>query len=169
MTRYADETLEYYADRFVLLGIARAGIALDRYMANPQQCERMARFVALRLDRLRVTFAQFCTDPELYEERAAVECEPPLVSQHAAILRLWQQQDTGVMQRQHDDPTHGPWLAESDLVDIGELLAGWRDEAAAAEREVAHLPQRNGAPIEPLHHHRYPRRAGNGFLKRGDA
>lgn len=31
-------------------------------------------------------------------------------------------------------------------------------EAAKVEAEVAHLPQRNGAVVEPLHHHRHPRR-----------
>ncbi|OLO06850.1 hypothetical protein BTW08_15245 [Salinicola sp. MH3R3-1] len=147
MIRISDEQLDHYADRFQLLGIARAGIALDRYIANPERCELMARFVRLRLDRLRVSFAQFCSDPELYEERAAVECEPPLASQQAAILRCWQQQDTGVMPRQHADPTHGPWLAEDDLTDIAELLAGWRDECEA-------LPHRNGTAIEPMRHHR---------------
>ena len=163
MTRYPDETLEYYADRFVLLGIARAGIKLDRYIANPRQCELMARFVKLRLDRLRVSFAQFQVDPELYEERAATECEPPLPKQQAAILRCWQQQDTGVMPRQHADPTHGPWLDEDDLTDIAELLAGWRDECEA-------LPHRNGAAIEPMRHHRkHPRHrnASANFKLRG--
>lgn len=32
-------------------------------------------------------------------------------------------------------------------------------EAAKAEAEVAHLPRRNGAVVEPLHHHRHPKRS----------
>lgn len=31
-------------------------------------------------------------------------------------------------------------------------------EAARLEATVAHLPQRNGTVVEPLHHTRYPRR-----------
>lgn len=163
MNRISDEQLEYYADRFQLLGIARAGIQLDRYIANPAQSELMARFVKLRLARLQVSFTQFCTDPDLYEERAATEPEPPLASQQAAILRCWQQQDTGVMPRQHADPTHGPWLDPADLIDVAELLAGWRDDS---ER----LPRRNGALIEPMRHHRKHRshrNAGANFKLRG--
>ncbi|WIX31217.1 hypothetical protein QO259_10255 [Salinicola sp. JS01] len=157
MTRIADEQLEYYADRFVLLGIARAGIQLDRYLANPARCELMARFTYLRLDRLGVSFTQFCAAPDLFEERAAVECEPPLASQQAAILRLWQQQDTGVMPCQHAHPEKGPSLAPDDLLDIDELLAGFRDDIAAEERAVAGLPrQNNGAVVERMRHRRHP-------------
>lgn len=32
-------------------------------------------------------------------------------------------------------------------------------EAVRAAAEVAHLPQRNGAVVEPLHHHRHPKRS----------
>lgn len=32
-------------------------------------------------------------------------------------------------------------------------------EAVRVEAEVAHLPRRNGAVVEPLHHHRHPRRS----------
>jgi hypothetical protein len=32
-------------------------------------------------------------------------------------------------------------------------------EAARVEAEVAHLPRRNGAVVEPLHHHRHPKRS----------
>ncbi|MEX0745291.1 MAG: hypothetical protein WD118_06780 [Phycisphaeraceae bacterium] len=37
---------------------------------------------------------------------------------------------------------------------------------APAEAEVAHLPQRNGAVVEPLHHHRHPRALACDFKRR---
>lgn len=118
MTRISDEQLDYYADRYIRLRLARHGYTLEQYLANPEAGERQA-----------------------------LEPEPPLPAQHAAILRLWQQADTGVMPRQHADPTHGPWLDPADLIDVAELLAGWRDDSEA-------LPQRNGTAIEPMRHHR---------------
>ncbi len=136
MTRYPDAYLEHYADRFVALRLSRHGVTLPQYLAN------IARF-----------------------ERLALEPEPLLPAQHAAVLRLWHAQDTGL----------GPRRDASDAVampenrqDWRELLERWRAEADAAERELEHLPQRNGTVMEPLRHkthHGYCRRAH--FVRKG--
>lgn len=130
MQTYSDEALDYYADRFMALRLARHGITLPQYLASPEECEL-----------------------------TALEPEPPLPAQNAVILSIWQQQDTGVMPRQHADPTHSQLFDADDLVDVNELLAGWRAEIDAEEQAIAHLPQRNGAIIEPLAHHRHNRGA----------
>lgn len=39
-------------------------------------------------------------------------------------------------------------------------------EAARVEAEVAHLPRRNGAVVEVLHHHRHPKRSPLAFFAR---
>ncbi|MDO0944627.1 hypothetical protein [Chromohalobacter israelensis] len=135
MTTYPDETLDYYADRFVLLRLARHGVTLPQYLAN--------------VDRF---------------ERLALEAEPLLPQQQAAALHLWWGWDTGLAPRgDGGEPTALP----DNWQDWRELLARWRAESEAAEREVAHLPHRNGAPIEPLHHHRFERRNNSRFTKRG--
>lgn len=67
MRTYSDATLEHYADRFIALRLARHGVNLEQYLANP------ARF-----------------------ERLALEPEPPLPAQQAAALRLWWRWDTGL-------------------------------------------------------------------------
>lgn len=135
MKTYPDETLDHYADRFIALRLWRHGVTLAQYLAN--------------IDRF---------------ERLALEPEPPLAAQHPAILKLWAQQDTGLIDRPADSAQPEP--IEPDA--WRGLLAGLRADAEHAERAVAHLPQRNGQIVEPLHHHRHPRRAGAGFVKRGD-
>lgn len=69
MRTYPDETLAFYADRFVLLRLARHGVTLEQYLAN------VARF-----------------------ERLALENEPLLPAQHGPVLRLWAEADTGLKQ-----------------------------------------------------------------------
>lgn len=39
-------------------------------------------------------------------------------------------------------------------------------EPTPIEAEVAHLPQRNGTVVEPLHHHRHPRALACDFKRR---
>ncbi|WP_110678772.1 hypothetical protein [Salinicola sp. RZ23] len=139
MIRIDDEQLDYYAYRFVRLRLDRHGWTLARYLANPEAGEDQA-----------------------------LEPEPLLPAQQAAALRLWQQQDTGVLPRQHAAPTHGPWIDPADIVDIGELLAGLRAEVEATEQ----MPRHNGAAIEPMRHHRkHPnhRNASANFNKRRGA
>ncbi|SDK30924.1 hypothetical protein [Billgrantia gudaonensis] len=121
------------------------------------------RFIALRLARHGVNLAQYLAHPERYEARA-LEPEPPLAAQRAVALRLWWGWDTGLAPR--GDGGEATGLPEN-WQDWRELLAQWRADAEAAEREVAHLPRRNGAVIEPLHHHRYERRNNSNFSKRG--
>lgn len=128
MPTYTDAYLEHYADRFVALRLARHGVNLAQYLANIERFERLA-----------------------------LEPEPPLPAQQAAILRIWAQQDTGL-----DAPAQTPGVPEVDWQDWRELLARWQGEAEQLEGEVAHLARRNGAYVKPLHHHRYPR---NGAAK----
>lgn len=127
---YPDETLDYYADRFIALRLARHGINLAQYLANIERCERLA-----------------------------LEPEPLLPQQQWAALKLWQQQDTGLGM-----PTSTE--LRDDWQDWRDLLARWRGEAEALERDVAHLPRRNGAIVEPLAHHRFPRTQACDFKRR---
>lgn len=129
MTRYSDAYLEHYADRFIALRLARRGVTLLQYLANIEQCERLA-----------------------------LEPEPLLPAQQAAVLRLWQCWDTGL------GAPASPAVAGTDWQDWRELLARWQGEAEQLEGEVAHLPRRNGAYVEPLHHHRYPRNGAAKFI-----
>ncbi|SFT74252.1 hypothetical protein [Halomonas saccharevitans] len=133
---YPDETLDYYADRFVQLRLARHGITLPQYLANIERCERRA-----------------------------LEAEPPLPAQQAVILRLWAEQDTGLAMDTTPSVRVEPHRSD-DHQDWRELVARWRAEADAAERPVAHLPRRNGAAIEPLRHHRHPRNGAADFARR---
>ncbi|MCJ8285129.1 hypothetical protein [Halomonas sp.] len=140
MTTYPDETLEYYAERFIRLRLSRHGLSLAQYLANVE-----------------------------YGERLALNPEPPLPAQQGAILRLWAEQDTGLAAGSPSPSTRlEPHWSDAQLQDWRELLAHWRHEGHSAEREVAHLPQRNGAVIEPLRHTCHPRRPGAAFFnKRG--
>lgn len=132
---YPDEILEYYADRFVLLRLARHGVSLEQYLANVDRFELLA----------------LCS-------------EPLLPAQQAVVLRLWWTWDTGLTLR--GDESEPAALLEN-YQDWRELLERWRAETEQAEAGLAHLPQRNGVTVEPLHHHRYPRRTSAGFNKRG--
>lgn len=161
MKTYSNPEVDHYADRYLLLGLKRLGYNLLHYFANPRRCEMRDRYDRLRLDRHGMSFDQFLADPERGEE-LALQDEPPLPSQHAAILRLWAQQDTGLAAKSRAaEPAPAEWQ------DWRELVEQWRAEAEQAEAAVAHLPRRNGVIVEPLHHHRHPRRAGADFTKRG--
>lgn len=135
MRTYSDAVIKHYADRFIALRLARHGVSLAQYLA----------------------------DPKRYEERA-LEPEPPLPQQRAVALRLWWAWDTGLAPR--GDGSESTPLPEN-FQDWRELLAQWRAEAEQAERPLAHLPQRNGVIVEPLHHHRFERRHNADFTKRG--
>lgn len=134
MTTYSDETLEQYADRFVQLRLSRHGVNLAQYLANPVQFERLA-----------------------------LEPEPLLPAQQAAVLRIWQRWDTGIAEQPEavQESTVPDW-------DWRDLLDRWRTETEQAERAVARMQQRNGAYVEPLHHHRHnARNRSANFAKRG--
>ncbi|WP_085919065.1 hypothetical protein [Halomonas sp. CSM-2] len=134
MTTYSDETLEQYADRFVQLRLARHGVNLAQYLANPVQFERLA-----------------------------LEPEPLLPAQQAAVLRIWQRWDTGLAEQQavEKESTVPDW-------DWRDLLERWSTETEQAERAVARMQQRNGAYVEPLHHNRHnARNRSANFAKRG--
>ena len=134
MTTYSDETLEQYADRFVQLRLARHGVNLAQYLANPVQFERLA-----------------------------LEPEPLLPAQQAAVLRIWQRWDTGLAEQPAAE--HESTVPDWDWRD---LLERWRTETEVAERAVSRMQQRNGAYVEPLHHHRHnARNRSANFAKRG--
>ncbi|KGE77669.1 hypothetical protein [Halomonas salina] len=136
MRTYSDAELEYYADRFMLLRLARYGINLEQYLAN-----------VLRYEMLALTN------------------EPLLPAQQAAALRIWQRWDTGLGM---GDQGNTPAIERGELIDLDELQAQWRADAEKAQRPLTHLPRRNGAIIEPLHHHRHPARSNAAnFAKRG--
>jgi hypothetical protein len=116
------------------------------------------RFIALRLARHGINLVQYLANIDRFE-RLALEPEPLLPAQQAAALKLWQQQDTGL-----DAPS--ATASQEEWQDWRELVAGWREETTAQERALAHLPRRNGAIVEPLAHHRYPRSAACNFTRR---
>lgn len=163
MPTYSNAYLEHYADRFVLLRLSRHGMTLLQYLEHPQTCEAKGRFEDLRMAKHGISFAQYLANPEACETKA-LEAEPPTPGQHAAILRLWADQDTGL--RRRPVPGVEPHWSDDMLQDPRELLARWRQESDAAERELEHLPQRNGAIVEPLHHHRHPRTPACDFTRR---
>ncbi len=125
MRTYSDAHLEHYADRFIALRMARHGVNLAQYLINPAQFERLA-----------------------------LEPEPLLPAQEAAVLRIWQRWDTGLAQQPSEDSDIETPPAGWDWRD---LIEQWRDEVAQSEREVCQLSQRNGAAFEPMRHHRHNR------------
>lgn len=150
MTTYNNDVLDHYADRFVGLGLSRLGYSLLQYLANPQRCELHDRYDRLRLARHGMRFDEYLQDPA-HGERVALTPEPLLPAQHAAVLRLWAEQDTGLGAPAVTSAASRP----ENYQDWRELLEEWREAAAAVERDIAHLPRRNGAFVEPLHHHRH--------------
>lgn len=131
MRTYSDAHLEHYADRFIALRMARHGVNLAQYLINPYQFERLA-----------------------------LEPEPLLPAQAAAVLRIWQRWDTGLA------PVAEGATESSETQTAGwdwrDLLDQWRDEVAQSEREVCQLSQRNGAAFEPMRHHRHNRGMNRG-------
>lgn len=127
---YTDDEIEYYADRFARLRIARHGFNLAQYLANP------------------VTV-----------ERAALEPEPLLPAQHAAVLRIWQRWDTGLAPAQPEPEE--PFELPPEYAVWEEFLLGLGNTQAVRKR--------NGAYIEPLHHHRHKnaRNTTANFARRG--
>lgn len=128
MRTYSDEHLEYYADRFIRLWIARHGVTLAQYLINPAQFERLA-----------------------------LEPEPLLPAQEAAVLRIWQRWDTGLATETEQSSDSDDIEAQATGWDWRDLIDQWRDEVAQSEREVCQLSQRNGAAFEPMRHHRHNR------------
>ncbi|MDX1464093.1 MAG: hypothetical protein R3215_00135 [Halomonas sp.] len=140
MRTYSDAVIEHYADRFMGLRLARHGVSLEQYLADPQR----------------------------YEERA-LDPEPPLPRQRAVALRLWWAWDTGLAHPSAatSAPVESHW-SDGLIRDWRAHLAQWRDAEARVERDVDHLPrQNNGRIVEPLHHHRHPRSGAANFTKRG--
>ncbi|WP_144981100.1 hypothetical protein [Halomonas sp. C22] len=141
MNTITDSELEYYADRFMRLRIARHGFNLAQYLVNP-----------------------------LVIERLALEPEPLLPQQHATVLRFWQRWDTGLAAvseaASEDDADDEIQAAAWDWRD---LLDRWREETAEAERALARMNQRNGAYVEPMRHHRHHgrNRTAANFARKG--
>lgn len=138
MRTYSDAHLEHYADRFIGLRLARHGVNLEQYLANPRR----------------------------YEKDEALKEEPLLPAQERAIARLWWEQDTGLA-RELPSTAVAPQWSDSMIRDWRAHLAQWRDAQAKVEGDIAHLPrQDNGHIVEPLKHHRYPRSSTANFAKR---
>lgn len=122
MRTYSNEVLEHYADRFINLRIARHGVTLAQYLINPRQFERLA-----------------------------LEPEPLLPAQEAAVLRIWQRWDTGLAESTAPDD-------EPESFELPPEYAVWEEWMLGLGNNKA-IRQRNGALIEPLHHHRHNRGA----------
>ncbi|WP_447926924.1 hypothetical protein [Vreelandella sp. EE27] len=100
------------------------------------------RFVRLRLSRHGFNLAQYLANP-VTAERAALEPEPLLPAQQKAVLKIWQRWDTGLAPTAPEEtPTEPVEYAAWE-----ELLIGLGNNQA--------IRQRNGAYVEPLHHHRH--------------
>ncbi|NVF14984.1 hypothetical protein [Vreelandella maris] len=129
MRTYSDAHLEHYADRFIALRMARHGVNLAQYLINPHQFERLA-----------------------------LEPEPLLPAQEAAVLRIWQRWDTGL-----NEQTAAPTEAAPDQepAELPPEYAVWEELLLGLGNNKA-IRQRNGAFIEPLHYHRHSRGMNRG-------
>lgn len=96
---------------------------------TPEQIDYWADIYHDEEYRRYMTFAQFIASPEKWQQR--FESERPLLPQQRAVQR-------------HID----------DLEKIDETIVALEK----MERDLEHLPRRNGAAIEPLKHHRLSRR-----------
>ncbi|WFE73083.1 hypothetical protein P8S55_08285 [Halomonas sp. M1] len=137
MKTYSDAIIEHYADRFIALRIARHGVNLAQYLINPAQFERLA-----------------------------LEPEPLLPAQEAAVLRIWQRWDTGLAEQtaaptSEQTPDEEPFEMPPEYAVWEEFLLGLGNNKA--------IRQRNGAFIEPLHHHRHSnqRNRSANFARKG--
>lgn len=101
------------------------------------------RFIALDLRRYGLTFEQYLDDPQR-TERVYLHAEPRplLAAQREVQARLDADAARAEMHQ-----------AEAELED-------------RLEAELSHLPRRNGACVEPLHHHRLPKRSKKADFRR---
>lgn len=129
MRTYSDAHLEHYADRFIALRMARHGVNLAQYLINPHQFERLA-----------------------------LEPEPLLPAQEAAVLRIWQRWDTGLAE-QTAEPTEA--APDEEPSELPPEFAVWEEFLLGLGNNKA-IRQRNGAFVEPLHHHRHNRGMNRG-------
>lgn len=135
MRTYSDAHLGHYADRFIALRMARHGVNLAQYLINPYQFERLA-----------------------------LEPEPLLPAQEAAVLRIWQRWDTGLAEQAVAPAEASPDEEPSELPGV---YAVWEDFLLGLGNNKA-IRQRNGAFIEPLHHHRHnARNRSANFARKG--
>ena len=134
MRTYSDAHLEHYADRFMALRMARHGVNLAEYLISPAQFERLA-----------------------------LEPEPLLPAQQAAVLRIWQQWDTGLAATASE-----PTPEADEPFQLPGVYAVWEEFLLGIGNNKA-IRQRNGAFIEPLHHHRHTnqRNRSANFARKG--
>lgn len=127
MNTYSDAYLEHHADRFIALRLARHGVNLAQYLANPAQCERLA-----------------------------LEPEPLLPAQQAVVLRIWQRWDTGLPATSAPDASDPADDAGEATFEMAAEYAVWEEFLLELGNNKA-IRQRNGAFVEPLRHHRHNR------------
>ncbi|WP_237673607.1 hypothetical protein [Vreelandella profundi] len=134
MRTYSDAHLEHYADRFIAQRMARHGVNLAEYLVNPAQFERLA-----------------------------LEPEPLLPAQQAAVLRIWQQWDTALAATASE-----PAPEVEEPFQLPGVYAVWEEFLLGIGNNKA-IRQRNGAFIEPLHHHRHTnqRNRSANFARKG--
>ena len=127
MNTYSDAYLEHHADRFIALRLARHGVNLAQYLANPVQFERLA-----------------------------LEPEPLLPAQQAAVLRIWQRWDTGLLSASEPAASEPEDDADEEAFELPGEYAVWEEFLMELGNNKA-IRQRNGAFVEPLRHHRHNR------------
>ena len=119
------------------------------------------RFIALRIARHGVDLAQYLINPAQFE-RLALEPEPLLPKQQMAVLRIWQRWDTGLAEQAAapEAPKEKPFELPGEYAMWEEFLLGIGNNKA--------IRQRNGAYVEPMHHHRHnPRNRSANFARKG--
>lgn len=104
------------------------------------------RFIALRIALHGVDLAQYLINPSQFEG-LALEPEPLLPKQQKAALRIWQRWDTGLAE-QATAPEEKPFELPGEY-------SVWEDYLLGIGNNKA-IRQRNGAYVEPMHHHRHP-------------
>lgn len=127
---YPDAYLNHYADRYRQLMLYLHNITLLQYLANPEACERVAEEFSTR--------GRVC-DPAVLPQRISVQ-EAHLRAERQAEERL--RELAGLAD-----------LARQGMAELAEL----EEIEAEAERGLERCPRRDGAIVEPLRHHTWPR------------
>lgn len=123
------------------------------------------RFVRLRLSRLGISLPQYLSNIEECEQLLmkpeALAPEPLLPTQAAVALRLWWAWDTGLATATSEPADIEPYELPGEYAVWEEFLLGLGNNKA--------IRQRNGAFVEPMHHHRHKnaRNSNANFARKG--
>lgn len=120
-----------------------------------------SRYVALYLKGHGITLQQYLAAPDRYKHLAFAPL-PLLPKQQMAVLRIWQRWDTGLAEQ-----AAAPEAPEEKPFELPGEYAVWEEFLLGIGNNKA-IRQRNGAYVEPMHHHRHnPRNRSANFARKG--